>query len=422
MLIYRIILLIISPFVVIKMLIALLRGRETGRGLMQRLGYGKHPKNSDLLIWIHGASLGELTAARPLIQALLSRSADLQILTTSNTYTARDMVAGWNHPRIIARLAPFDTPRIVARFLRKYAPVAAITLENELWPIRSLHCAKSSIPVMVIGGRMSRKSALIWARFPEITHRVMANINSLAPLDDANGARFVKLGLPADHLRAPVNLKASVILADPDPDELERLSPLFRRATTILAASTHEGEEELILSAFKTINADNPKARLILAPRHPERGDEIADLIDAQGLTCTRRTEGGEININNAVYLADTVGEMPIWYSLASITIVGGSFVQKGGHTPFEPVQYESIILHGPDISNHQDAYAALTEIQAAYMADSAEMLAQFLNVLLNTDQQSIITDRATLALNALRPETADIDGLVTQIFSLKAQ
>lgn len=421
LLIYRIILLVISPFVVIKMLVALLRGRETRGGLLERLGHGKQPDNTNLLIWIHGASLGELTSARPLIDTLLTRSPDLQILTTSNTYTAREMVKGWNHPRIIARLAPFDTPRVVARFLKKYAPVAAITLENELWPIRTLHCANSSIPVMVIGGRMSRKSALIWARFPKITHRVMANINSLAPLDEANATRFVKLGLPQDHLRAQANLKASVVLSNPDPDELEQLSTIFSRATTILAASTHDGEEDLILRAFKIIYAEMPEAHLILAPRHPNRGDEVAQLIDAQGLTFSRRSEGGEINIRNAVYLADTVGEMPLWYSLASITVVGGSFVQKGGHTPFEPVQFDSIVLHGPDISNHQDAYTALTDNQAAYMADNAENLAQFLEVLLNTDQQFIITERATQALAAIRPESADIDALVTQIFSLKA-
>ena len=174
---------------------------------------------------------------------------------------------------------------------------------------------------------------------------------------------------------------------------------VFHRPDTLLAASTHDGEEALILQAFIAARAKNPDLKLILAPRHPRRGDEIAGLIAQTGLSFSRRTQSGEPCVNSTVYLADTLGEMPLWYALAGITFVGGSLVTRGGHTPFEPVQAASAILHGPHVSNFEAAYAALGDASAALCFNDAKGLASGLQTLASEAAQIAQASRAKAAL-----------------------
>lgn len=419
MLIYRIILFVIAPFVAIRMLLALLRGRETRAGLGERMGRGVRATGSGPTIWVHGASLGELTSARALIDQILARNPGCRVIVTANTYTGRDMVAGWENPRIDARLAPLDSPRIVRRFLSRWSPVAALTLENELWPTRIIACQHAGIPVLVVAGRMSKGSARTWARFGGLARRVMGAISHLAPLDTANGDRFAGLGLPAGRISAPLNLKSDVHLAAPDAGTLENLRQVFKRPCTILAASTHPGEEGIILQAFMATQAKHPDLRLIMAPRHPNRSGAIAALIKDAGLSYSRRSDGGDPNPDNLVYLADTIGEMPLWYSLSSITVLGGSFAQKGGHTPFEPVQFSCLVVHGPDVSNHTPAYTALTAANTTFCAQTPEQLGQVLQGLINHPDQDELAHAAQRALAPLRAKNGEIDALLARLDEL---
>ncbi len=404
------------PVALIRLLFALAQRRETLAGLGQRFGRGGRRAEAAPVLWIHGASLGELTAARGLIQRLRARHENLHILITCNTYTARDMVANWQIAGLTARLAPLDTPAIVARFLKRWQPVAAITLENEIWPARILLAQRQGIAMMVLSARMSEKTAATWGRFPRLARRVMTAIPYLAPLDPDNGARFRSLGLPDARMHAPVNLKASVRLPDPDAAELAAQTAVFKRADTVLAASTHEGEDALILAGFAIAQREIPRLRLILAPRHPARAEPIMRLVQGAGFQVSRRSKARLPQPDDAVYLADTIGEMPLWYAAAAITVVGGSFVKKGGHTPVEPVQFASLVVHGPDTANHRHAYQQLGGNDAAFRADGPQELAALLVGLHARPDQRDIAQRAVATMDALHPDQPDFDALIDDL------
>lgn len=331
MILYRLVMLLALPVLAV---VAWRRG-----GLAERLALRPLPRDA---VWVHGASNGELTSARAVITALAGHG---PVLVTCNNPTARVMVEGWGLPAVTARMAPLDAWPVVRGFLR-CRPHALLIVENELWPERIV---QAPCPVLVIGARMSDRSARRWAKVP-LLRGILARLSWVSPQDPETETRLRRLGLPDDRIGLCLTLKTAVV-RDTRP-----LPPLpHGREDTLLAASTHEGEDGIILDAFRV---QRRFVWLILAPRHPTRGDAIAALAQARGLTVTQRSRGDMPG--GDVYIADTLGEMDLWYRAATATIVGGSFVPKGGHTPYEPAAYESAILHGPDVSNFTEVYASL--------------------------------------------------------------
>lgn len=332
MLIHRVILTLVSP---VLLGLAFRGGFRAG---LERLGFGSGRPGA---IWIHGASNGELIQARRIIEALPK-----PLVVTANTLTARDMVAGWGLDGVTARLAPLDFRWSLWLFRRAWRPRGLVSLENELWPNRIATCG----PVVAVAARISERSARRWARFAP---QIFARVAYLFPQDATSGERFVALGLRRDRLGPVVDLKSQVNLPKPDPELLAAFQEHYPRAKTWLAASTHPGEEEIVLDAA----LQNPEMSLILAPRHPRRRSEIIKLIEARGLSYATRSNGQIVGAQ--VFLADSMGEMSLWYSLARITFVGGSLVNQGGHTPYEPLAFGSGVLHGPYIGNFEDVYRA---------------------------------------------------------------
>lgn len=326
--------------------------------LRDRLVLDQAPANAD--IWVHGASVGELTSGRPMIEALAS---EFSIQVTTNSVTGRDMVAGWGLP---ARLAPLDMPGSLSRFLDAVQPRLALTIEGEFWPLRSRILAERGIAQAMIGARMSERSAAKWQRLRGVISPMLRRIAALSAQDSGSEARLRNLGLPETAILPQLDLKllspAQVVPPVDDP----------ARDLVVLAASTHEGEDAIILDSWLAARAVHPGLRLILAPRHPQRGDDIAGLIAARGLDVRRRSEGTE---DAPILLADTLGEMPHWYAKAGICLVGGSLTDNGGHTPWEPAAYRCAILHGPHVSNHAESYAALA-VSGGAVAVASEALA----------------------------------------------
>lgn len=389
------------------------RGRDGDRLAAPPARAGTGP-----LLWLHGASNGEVTAARPLVEALLSRHADLLILITTNTRTARDMVTGWHLPRTTAMIAPFDQLGLVRAFLDHQRPLALVMIENELWPNRMLECARRGLPVLVLGGRMSARALARWRRLPGLARRLMAAISWLAPQDDASRRAFLALGLAPDRLGPTLMLKA----LPPAPKTLAPKTPAPQsddRARTLLAASTHEGEEAAVLDAFVALVARHPDLRLILAPRHPHRRGAVIALVRDRGLTLGVRSRGDAPDAATRVYLADTMGEMGLWYQAAGLCFVGGSLAPRGGHTPFEPAAMTCAILHGPSLHNFADAYRALDQAGAALAVQDAATLAQALDPLIgDAPAQARLAARAQTALAAFRPQ-ADMDGFFAALADL---
>ncbi|MDP5307257.1 3-deoxy-D-manno-octulosonic acid transferase [Paracoccus spongiarum] len=329
--------------------------------LRERLVGGAPPAAAD--IWVHGASVGELTSARPIIEALAS---DLRLIVTTNSETGRDMVAGWG---LSARLAPLDLPGALDRFLNAVTPALQITLENEFWPLRSRLLGQRGIAQAMIGARMSQRSATLWARLPGVIQPMLQRLAAVSAQDGHSEARLLQLGLPQAALLPRLDLKllTPARIAPPEDNAL--------RDRTLLAASTHEGEEAAVLDAWMAARREHPDLRLILATRHPQRGDEVAALIVARGLPLARRSAGAAAT-TDPLLLADTLGEMDRWYAQAGICLVGGSLTDRGGHTPWEPAAHRCAILTGPHVGNFLDAYAALTEAGAARQVSAGDLAA----------------------------------------------
>ncbi|NKB27503.1 MAG: 3-deoxy-D-manno-octulosonic acid transferase [Rhodobacteraceae bacterium] len=371
---YRIAALLWAPFLIAKTLFHP-RYRRPG-ALGQRFGRSRAEASGPVL-WLHGASNGELTSARALIEQLLSDHPALHILITAHTPTGYDLARGWNINRTSVRLAPYDIAPAIRAILRRWQPIAHITVENEAWPNRILTCRAAGIPCWFVGARLSERSHAGWKRrAPGLARRVFAALDRVYPQDAQSGLRFIDLGVDPDRIGTVENLKSSVRPA-PLPSDFTTLSEIFKRDRTVFAASTHPGEEEVVLTAFARARTRLPGLRLILAPRHTHRAEEVAELIESSGIAFTRRSTGDLPGPLTPIYLADSMGEMTAWYRLSGVTFVGGTLVDHGGHTPYEPALEGSAIAHGPHVSNQQDAFAALTRANAALPVTNADELAR---------------------------------------------
>jgi 3-deoxy-D-manno-octulosonic-acid transferase len=378
MLAYRLILTLIAPVLLAGLMLRVLRGRESLRDFGQRLGFdhANRAGGEGPVIWLHGASVGELTSARPLLEALLARAPGLHVLVTANTVTGRDTVRGWGNARLTARLAPLDLRACTGAVLSRWRPAALVVIESELWPNRFAMAHARDLPVALVAARMSARAAARWAGLGPVWRAMAGCISLVSAQEAASEDRLRALGLPGNVFAPRAGLKAAAATAAPDAQALATLTPVFARQTTVLAASTHEGEEEIVLAAFARARADRPELRLILAPRHPQRGATVAALIAEAGLGFARRSAGEAPDPALPVYLADTLGEMPLWYALSGICFVGGSLVDKGGHTPFEPAEAGCAILHGPYLSNFTEPYAMLEAVSGTLSVTDADSLA----------------------------------------------
>ena len=324
---------------------------------------------------MHGASVGELTSARPLVEALAEAHPGRGILVTANTVSGRALAETWEMAGLTARLAPLDFRWAVGRFMRRQRPAALVALENELWPNRLLLAGRLGIPAAAAGARMSERSAMRWRRMPKLAKAILGNIGYLSAQDGGSAERFAALGVPPERIGPVLSLKALARLEPPPEKELARLRRVFRRSETWLAASTHPGEEAQVLEAFRITLKSRPELKLIIAPRHPARGARIASEARRAGWRLSRRAAGEAPDADTDVYLADTLGEMSLWYALAGATFVGGSLVKKGGHTPYEPADAGLAMLHGPYVENFAEVYRRLDSAGGALeVADSAEL------------------------------------------------
>ena len=396
---YRILMTFLLGLMLLRRGVGLLsdRGRAAA-GAGRTAARGPLPDGTGPLVWVHGASNGELTAARALM-ARFVQDRPVRLLITTNSETARGMVSGWGLPRTAVRLAPLDHPWLIGPLLDHAAPVAHVILENELWPERLTQAARRGLPVLVLGGRMSARSARLWGHAPRLARRLMAAISWLAPQDDVSRRHFLDLGLPPQRIGPTILLKA---LSGDGPSE-RGPSPLpFSRAETWLAASTHEGEEEIVLDAFCACLPGYPALRLILAPRHPRRRDRIERLIAARDLTFATRSRTADPGPDHQVYLADTMGEMALWYRAAGMTFVGGSLADHGGHTPFEPAAFGSAILHGPSLANFAAPYRALDGAGGAVaVTDRATLATAIARLAGDSAEQARLAAAARTALSA---------------------
>lgn len=335
-------------------------GKEDPARLHERRGAPTRPRPQGTLIWIHGASVGESLSIIPLVTALLDARPDIHVMVTTGTITSASMIEDWLPERAFHQYIPIDHPDFVRGFLDHWCPQTAIFIESELWPNLIMIARERVEKMAIVNGRMSPNSFEDWKRQPNLIRYLLSAFDVIIAQDTQNAERLAHLSSVT--VETFGNLKAAASDLPAFEDELGSLRSAIGARPVWLAASTHPGEEEIILGAHKSLKQDYPALLTVVAPRHPKRGDEISDLCANENLTSLRRAvKTDEDQFDHVeIYIADTLGELGLFYRLCNIAFVGGSLVDKGGHNPLEPARLNCAILHGPNIFNFAETYEQL--------------------------------------------------------------
>ena len=337
--------------------------------LAERRGIATLPRPDGPLVWLHGASVGETLSVLPLVARLTAQG--ITCLVTSGTATSAQILAQRLPRGALHQFAALDRAPWVARFLTHWRPDVAVFVESEIWPETLRLLDQRRIPRVLMNARLSARSMARWARWPRAARVLFGGFTAIVTQTPAQYDAFADMDLT--NARIGGNMKAAAGAPPHDTAALAALAGALAGRPVWTAVSTHPGEEAAALAAHATVLQQHPDAHLILCPRHPERGNELAALIAAQGLTRTRRSTGEAPGAQ--VYLADTLGETGLWFRLAAVTFLGGSLVAKGGHNPWEPSACGSALLTGPHLDNVADDMAALTAAGAARVLDDAAAL-----------------------------------------------
>jgi 3-deoxy-D-manno-octulosonic-acid transferase len=354
-------------------------GKEDPERFGERRGLSRDTRPSGPMVWIHGASVGEVLAAASLIERL--RALNIRILLTSGTVTSAAIVARRFPPDVIHQYVPYDSPRFVGRFLDHWRPSLALFIESDLWPNLILSSAARRLPMVLINGRMSPRSFPRWRRVSGTISAILDKFDICLAQSTTDAERFTALGSP--NVVTTGNLKLDVPAPPADPVKLERLMAMTRGRPIILAASTHPGEDEILCEAHRNLSGFFPSLLTIIAPRHPDRGPAIARMIAASGLKPGLRSSEDLPTPATDIYVADTLGELGLFYRLAPTVFMGGSLVAHGGQNPIEAVKLDASIVHGPHVYNFADVYEALDSAGGARRADTREALVKQLGQLL---------------------------------------
>ena len=331
-------------------------------------------------IWVHAVSVGESIAAAPMIRELLKRYPQLPITVTCMTPTGSQRIQALfaDEPRIQHCYLPYDLPWAAARFLNRVQPKLAIIMETELWPNHIHQCAKRGIPVALANARLSARSAKGYARFAGLTRPMLQEMSLIAAQTETEAERFRQLGARPECVEVTGSIKFDLTI---DPQLLINARELreqwqAQERPVWIAASTHEGEDEIVLAAHRQLLASYPNALLILVPRHPERFNSVFELCRSEGFATVRRSSGESVKAQTQVLLGDTMGELLSLYALADSAFVGGSLVPNGGHNLLEPAALAKPVLSGPHLFNFLDIAAKLRDAAALEEVDDAQGLA----------------------------------------------
>ena len=381
------------------------RGKEDPARRHERFGRPDRPRPAGPLVWAHAASVGESLSLLPLIDRLLARLPKAHVMVTSGTVTSATLLARRLPPRAFHQYVPIDHPDAVARFLGHWRPDLALWVESELWPnlVAGTHAAR--VPMVLLNAKMSERSMRGWRRFPSLIRTLLGAFDIVLAQDALQADRLDRLG--ARGAATVGDLKSSAAPLPADPAELAALTRAIGGRPVWLAAQTHEGEEAIVAEAHARLAASHPTALTLLAPRHPNRADAIATLLTGRGLAVARRSRGEPIRPDTAVYLADTLGEMGLFYRLSGgIVLVAGSLMAPGtigGHNPIEPALLGGAILHGPDMVNCAANAASLAAAGAAILVADAGGLADTVTALIDDPPR-----RAAMGAAALRAAEAE--------------
>ena len=399
---YTLILHLALPFIFLRLLWRAWRAPAYGKRIGERFAIGL-PAFRTGGIWIHAVSLGESIAAAPLIRELLARHPELPITVTCMTPTGSERIQALFGSRIQHCYLPYDLPWACARFLGRLQPRLAVIMETELWPNHIHACHRRGIPVALANARLSERSARGYARFSRLTAPMLAELSLIAVQTAAEAERFRQLGARPERVEVTGSIKFDLSVDPELPHRAAELRGAWGAAQRPLwiAASTHAGEDEVILAAHRQLLAERPDALLILVPRHPERFTQVFELCRREGFTTLRRSTGEALAADVQVLVGDTLGELLFLYALADLAFVGGSLVANGGHNLLEPAALGKPLLAGSHLFNFLEIAAQLREAgDLLEVADAGQLHAALRQLFANPTEAA---RRAEAGLGVLR-------------------
>jgi 3-deoxy-D-manno-octulosonic-acid transferase len=349
----------------------LVRGKEHPDRFAERRGETQAARPAGPLVWIHGASVGELIAALPLIERIAAHK--FAVLVTTGTVTSAEIAARRLPAGAIHQFVPYDVPAFVGRFLDHWRPALALFVESDLWPNMIVATQARGVPLIVVNGRLSERSFGRWRHMPRTIESILRRIDLCLTRTAADAERFEALGAP--RIMTTGNLKLDVPALPVDEQKFSALRTVVTGRTIIAASSTHPGEEAVVIDAHRRLKGSFPGLLTIIVPRHPDRGNGIAAAVASTGLIAAQRSQGRLPDARTDVYVCDTLGELGIVYRLAPIVFMGGSLIPHGGQNPIEAIKLGAAILHGPHVANFHDLYATLDRQNGAeQVADAGRM------------------------------------------------
>lgn len=355
----------------------------------QRFGFG-FPAIDDGCIWIHAVSVGEVQAAVPLVRALAARYPERRLLVTTVTPTGAARVRSVFGDSVSHSYIPFETPRAVRSFFNATGPVIALIMETEIWPNLYHECGWRRVPLVLVSARISPRSVRSYRKLLPLFRETLSHGIVIAAQSEADAERFRSLGARPERTRVTGNIKFDIEL----PEDLAARGRELRRRyfasrPVWIAASTHHREEELLLEAQRALRQSLPDVMLILVPRHPERFENVRQLLARQGTGFVTRTSGILPSGGDSVFLVDTMGEVPLFYASADVAFVGGTLVPVGGHNLLEPAALGLPVVTGPHLFNTQDIADKFTAIGALIRVDTAGELAAAVTRLLQNGEEA---------------------------------
>jgi 3-deoxy-D-manno-octulosonic-acid transferase len=378
--VYTLLLYLLAPLVILRLAWRGLRAPDYWRRWPERFGRIQPPLGQQV-IWVHAVSVGEVQAAEPLVRALLEQRPEYSVLVTTVTPTGSARVTALFDNEVAHVYAPYDLPGAVARFFERVRPQLAIVMETELWPNLFHACRSNAIPLLLVNARLSEKSLAGYRRVRGLVGLTLSAITEIAAQGELDAGRFESLGASRDKITVTGNLKFEQRIP---PSLLERAEVLRRDwgvgRPVWIGASTHEGEDELLLDVFRQLRREIPDCLLVLVPRHPERFEGVAELCRQRGYETLLRSEHRPCSAETGVFIGDSMGELPLFYAASDVAFVGGSLVHHGGHNMLEPAALGIPVVTGPSIFNFTEIGRLLLDAGACVQVENNTELAHIVS------------------------------------------
>jgi 3-deoxy-D-manno-octulosonic-acid transferase len=392
------------------------RGKEHGDRAAERLGHAGVARPPGRLVWVHGASNGECLAALPLIEALTDKG--VNVLMTSGTVTSAELMESRLPKSAIHQFVPIDSPRATERFLSHWKPDVGLFVDSDLWPNLILGAHARGVKLALVNARISQRSFEGWRWARKTVATILSSFDVCLAQDEEIAARFRALGTP--DVRVVGSLKEDAPPLPFDAAAFAALKDAIGARPVLLAAQTHPGEDETVLPAHDALRRTHANLLTVIVPRHPARGPDIAMLCGTR--SWARRAEGGAIADDIAVYIADTMGELGLFYRLAPFAFVGGTLVPVGGHNPLEPARLHCAVLAGPHVYNSASAFQAIFAAQGlGQVRSSAEIAALAGRLLDNPAEAKALGDAAARGAASLGGAVAKTIEIVDSLLARHA-